>query len=124
MYDIDPDTFEVMDARVFIANISSSTFQNAPTFAQYYSARESYGALLSTPLSPTQSLSPAFWHNLTEVFERDDAAFALYNTRISRGGNVKACDATCKASTICGLRAARSENNCVRPSSLSSWFQH
>ncbi|KZV95484.1 sphingomyelin phosphodiesterase [Exidia glandulosa HHB12029] len=111
-YDIDPDTYELMDVRVFFANVSSPTFQTSPTFELYYSARESYGALLPQPIPATQPLSPAFWHNLTEVFESDDEAFQLYNERLSRGGAVGACDADCKANTICNLRAARSENNC------------
>ena len=101
-YDIDPDTYELMDVRVFFANTSSPTFQTSPTFELYYSARESYGALLAQPIPATQPLSPAFWHNLTEVFENDDAAFQLYNQRLSRGGAVGSCDAACKANTIDG----------------------
>lgn len=65
-------------------------------------------------LKDTDPLSPAFWHNLTEVFASDDTAFQLYNTFLSRGGSVDVCDDDCKSSAICGMRAARAENNCVR----------
>ncbi|EJD50481.1 putative acid sphingomyelinase [Auricularia subglabra TFB-10046 SS5] len=112
VYDIDPDTYELLDARVFIANISSPSYQTLPKFEQYYSARDSYGPLVSPPLGRTQPLSPAFWHNLTVAFENNDAAFQLYNERLSRSGLVRSCTGDCKTTTICGLRAARSENNC------------
>ena len=105
---------ELLDVRVFIANISSPSYQTLPQFEQYYSARDTYGPLVSPPLPPTQPLSPAFWHNLTVAFENNDAAFQLYNERLSRSGMVQSCTGDCKTTTICGLRAARSENNCVR----------
>ncbi|EIM91606.1 sphingomyelin phosphodiesterase [Stereum hirsutum FP-91666 SS1] len=116
-YDVDPDTFEVMDAKVFMANISDPTFQTAgPTWELYYSARESYGDLVSaftnTTLAPTDSLNASFWHTLTEVFESNDTAFQLWNTRISRGGAVTPCTGDCVSTTICDMRSARSENNC------------
>ncbi|KAI0061961.1 acid sphingomyelinase [Artomyces pyxidatus] len=112
IYDVDPDTFEVMDAKVFITNTSDSRFQVDPTWELYYSARDSYGPLVG-PLAPTDSLNASFWHRLTKVFEANDTAFQLYNTRISRGGSVSACSGACKTTTICDIRAARAENNCV-----------
>ncbi|KAJ7041817.1 sphingomyelin phosphodiesterase [Mycena alexandri] len=113
VYDIDPDTFEVMDSSVFFTNASDAHFQVNPQWSLYYSARETYGPLVG--LSPREPLSPAFWHNLTEVFQTNDTEFQTYNARISRGGAVSACDATCKNTTICDLRAFRSENNCDTP---------
>ncbi|KAK6980766.1 Saposin B-type domain-containing protein [Favolaschia claudopus] len=115
IYDVDPDTFEVMDASVFFTNISDPNFQIRPTWSLYYSARDTYGPLVG--LSAVESLSPAFWHNLTEVFVANETAFQMYNTFISRGGAVSPCnDAQCKNTTICDLRAFRSENNCDTPS--------
>jgi sphingomyelin phosphodiesterase len=58
-------------------------------------------------------LSPAFWHNLTEIFATNETAFQMFNTFLSRGGAVGACDSDCKNTTICDMRAFRSENNCV-----------
>ncbi|KAJ7153824.1 sphingomyelin phosphodiesterase [Mycena filopes] len=114
VYDIDPDTYEVMDSSIFFTNASDAHFQIKPRWSLYYSARETYGPLVG--LSPHEPLSPAFWHNLTEVFERNDTAFEMYRTFINRGGEVvNACDATCKNTTICDLRAFRSENNCDIP---------
>lgn len=76
------------------------------------SARDSYGPLVGS-LKPTDALNASFWHKLTEVFEADDDAFQLWNTRLSRGGAVTACDDDCKTTSICDMRALRAENNCV-----------
>ncbi|TDL22142.1 sphingomyelin phosphodiesterase [Rickenella mellea] len=111
IYDIDPDTYEVMDARVYMTDVSSPTFQQTPTWQEYYSARDSYGSLLGG-IPATQSLNAAFWHNVTVLFENKDDAFQLFNTRITRGGKVSACTGDCKTSTICDLRALRAQNNC------------
>ncbi|KAJ7679351.1 sphingomyelin phosphodiesterase [Mycena polygramma] len=113
VYEIDPDTFEVMDSSVYFTNTSDPNFQVDPKWSLYYSARQTYGPLVG--LSPSEPLSPAFWHNLTEVFQQNDTAFQMYNTFISRGGAVGVCDAACKNNTICDLRAFRSENNCDTP---------
>ncbi|KAJ7472599.1 sphingomyelin phosphodiesterase [Mycena latifolia] len=113
VYEIDPDTFEVLDASVIFTNASDAHFQVNPKWSLYYSARETYGPLVG--LAPSAPLSPAFWHNLTQVFETNDTAFQLYNTFMTRGGAVGACDATCKNTTICDLRAFRAENNCDIP---------
>ncbi|KAG6825767.1 hypothetical protein H0H93_000330, partial [Arthromyces matolae] len=72
--------------------------------------RATWGSLAG--LGATESLGPAFWHRVTELFESNDAAFQQYNTFLNRGYDVPSCDADCKALTICGLRALRAENNC------------
>jgi hypothetical protein len=81
-----------------------------------YSARDAYGPLVGLPAN--EPLSPAFWHNVTQVFETNDAAFQDYISRKSRGFEVTACTGDCKNTTICNLRALRSENNCVCDSIL------
>ncbi|KAJ7082370.1 sphingomyelin phosphodiesterase [Mycena belliarum] len=113
VYEIDPDTFEVMDASVFFTNISDPTFQISPTWGLFYSARKTYGPLVGLPAK--EPLSPAFWHNLTEVFERNNTAFQMFNTFLSRNGAVTACEDDCVNTTICDMRAFRSENNCDTP---------
>ncbi|KIJ36791.1 hypothetical protein M422DRAFT_34142 [Sphaerobolus stellatus SS14] len=111
VYDIDPDTYEVMDAKVFISNISDPSFQVKPTWDLYYSARDVYGPLVGN-LGPTDSLNASFWHKLTEVFETNDNAFQLYVQHLSRGADATVCTGSCKTTTICDIRAMRSENNC------------
>ncbi|KAL4255855.1 Sphingomyelin phosphodiesterase [Pleurotus pulmonarius] len=113
LYDVDLDTYEIMDVRVYFTNISDPSFQSKPQWDLYYSARDSYGPLVN--LQPGQPLNPAFWHGLTEAFRANETAFQLFNTRISRGGAVSPCDASCKNVTICDMSAFRSENNCDSP---------
>ncbi|KAF9469608.1 sphingomyelin phosphodiesterase [Collybia nuda] len=114
LYDVDPDTFGIMDVRVIFTNVSEPSFQVKPEWSTLYSARETYGPLVG--LSPHSELTPAFWHKLTDAFVANETAFQLFNTFISRGGAVTVCDAACKNTTICDMRAFRSENNCDTPS--------
>ncbi|KAF9031662.1 Metallo-dependent phosphatase [Hymenopellis radicata] len=46
VYEVDPDTYDIMDAHVYVANLSDPTFDTEPTWNLYYSARETYGALV------------------------------------------------------------------------------
>ncbi|KAF4583315.1 hypothetical protein EYR38_002064 [Pleurotus pulmonarius] len=111
IYDVDPDTYEIMDARVYTTDLKEPGFQTTPNWKLYYSARAAYGPLVSG-LKASDPLGPAFWHKVTEGFERNSTAFDMWNTFQSRGAKVQACDAECKKTTICNLRALRAENNC------------
>ncbi|KAG5651755.1 hypothetical protein H0H81_007567 [Sphagnurus paluster] len=115
VYDVDPDTYEIMDAKVYRSNLDSPTFQTSPTWELYYSARETYGPLVG--VQPSEALGPAFWHRVTEAFARNDTAFQQYNTFLNAGYGVTPCDGACKNATICELRALRAQDNCVRPES-------
>ncbi|KAJ7646702.1 sphingomyelin phosphodiesterase [Roridomyces roridus] len=112
VYDIDPDTFEVMDMHVHIANLTAPTFQTNPVWEVYYSARDTYGALVGAPTATQVTQCQRFGISVTEAFASNTTAFQEYNTRISRGGMVAACDAACQTTAICDMRALRSENNC------------
>jgi len=113
IYTVDPVTFAVLDAETYTANMDDPAFQTTgPVWKRYYSAREAYG---SAGGGAPAELLPAFWHNVTAALEADPALFAAYYARKSRGWNVPACDAACARAEICGLRAARAENNCVVP---------
>ncbi|KAJ7198282.1 sphingomyelin phosphodiesterase [Mycena pura] len=114
VYDIDPDTYEVMDASVYFTNASDAHFQVNPQWSLLYSARATYGPLVG--LAKTAPLAPAFWHALTAAFATNDTAFQLFNTLRTRGGAVTPCaDPACVNTTICDLRALRAENNCDVP---------
>ncbi|PFH48696.1 hypothetical protein AMATHDRAFT_81654 [Amanita thiersii Skay4041] len=94
VYDVDPDTYEIMDAKVFVSDLADPTFQ-------------------TNRLRAKESLNPAFWHKVTEAFATNDTAFQMYRMFEKRGTGVTACDADCKTGVICQLRALRSKNNCV-----------
>jgi sphingomyelin phosphodiesterase len=114
VYSVDPVTFGVLDYTVYIANMSSSTYQSKPTWQKYYSIKEAYGSLLTPTVTDSASeLTPAFWHNVTALFESDDSVFQDYISRKSRGWDVTSCTGDCKTSEICQLRAAEAQYNCV-----------
>ncbi|ORY88479.1 Metallo-dependent phosphatase-like protein [Leucosporidium creatinivorum] len=114
VYDIDPDTYEVMDFIPYYTNKTEPSFDINPIWKPYYSARQSYGSYLDPPIDDLDSLDGKFWHRVTEVFERDESVFQLFNTRLSRGGKVEDCSGhICKNNTICMLRSMRSESNCA-----------
>ncbi|KAF9530188.1 sphingomyelin phosphodiesterase [Crepidotus variabilis] len=115
VYDVDPDTYEIMDSRTFItssiSNINPSTQIFPASWKQEYSARDTYGpAIGGWPAS--QSLTPAFWHKVTEAFVSNDPIFQKYNALKTRNYKVAACTGDCKNQTICAQRALRAENGC------------
>ena len=115
VYTVDPVTFGVLDIETYIANISDPSYQTTgPVWQKYYSAKETYGPLVTPPLTdPKAELTPAFWHNVTAAFLTDDAAFQGYIARKNRGFDVSTCTGTCKSDEVCGMRGAESQYNCV-----------
>ncbi|KAJ3552028.1 hypothetical protein NPX13_g11215 [Xylaria arbuscula] len=133
VYDIDPVTFGVLDVTTYVTNMSDSSFQSpeGTVWKKYYSARETYGALVEPPLAPletedgqseeeTRELDPAFWHEVTKVFEEDPAALDEFISRKRRGWQPSICDDdddddACRKAEICKLRAGRAQDNCIPP---------
>ena len=116
VYTVDPVTFGVLDVASYITNLSSPNYQTSgPTWTEYYSAKSVYGPLVSPTIAsdPTAELTPAFWHNVTQVLATNQTAFDEYYARKSRGYNVASCTGDCVTNEVCQLMAARSENNCV-----------
>lgn len=119
VYDVDPDTYEIMDAKIYRADIDAPNFHTAgPKWEVTYSARALYGPAV-TPAHPANvPLNPAFWHRVTEAFERNSTAFGAYQEmRKGRGLGIEAItceggEADCKEDTICEIRALRVENGC------------
>jgi sphingomyelin phosphodiesterase len=113
VYSVDPDTFAILDYSVYYTNISSPTYQDAPTWELLYSVKEAYGSLLDPPVTDSAAeLTPAFWHNVTVLFEDNDDVFQAYYSRKSRDYDLSTCDSDCKTAEICQLRAAQSQYNC------------
>ncbi|GAW18908.1 hypothetical protein ANO14919_083910 [Xylariales sp. No.14919] len=131
VYDVDPVTFGVLDITTYIANVSDPAFQGAdgPVWTRYYSAREAYGGLVDQPLAPLgaggddrdegiRELDPAFWHEVTDVFQENLAVFEKFITRKRRGWQPDTCDGDCRGAEICKLRAGRAQDNCTPPGSI------
>lgn len=113
VYSVDPVTFAVLDFTVYYANISSPTYQtDGPQWEKLYSVKETYGDALGVTDAAAE-LTPAFWHNVTTLFEEDDTIFQEYIARKTRDyGTTGACTGDCKTLEICQLRAAQSQYNC------------
>ncbi|KAG2024040.1 sphingomyelin phosphodiesterase [Coprinopsis cinerea AmutBmut pab1-1] len=113
VYEVDPDTYEVMDYKVYRTDTTTPDFQIEPKWELSYSARETYGRFVPE-LQPLDSLNPAFWHRLTEAFENDEAAFETFQKlKLGPGVEPAPCDAECKEITICDIRAMRNEHLCT-----------
>ncbi|KFY73640.1 hypothetical protein V499_06292 [Pseudogymnoascus sp. VKM F-103] len=109
VYTVDPVTYGVLDFIDYTTDITADKL----SWTKYYSAKEAYGSLLTPPVTDAAAeLTPAFWHNVTTLFETNEAAFKDFFARKSRGFNVEACDAACRAEQICMARAAESQYNC------------
>ncbi|PPR01518.1 hypothetical protein CVT24_001888 [Panaeolus cyanescens] len=111
VYDVDPDTYEIMDTKTIMAEMSSSSFQTSPQWITQYSARQLYSAAVGG-WPANKPLNAEFWHRVTEAFEADNNLFLQFVAFKDRGGKLQNCDATCKGWTICNLRAGRKENGC------------
>ncbi|KAI0477086.1 calcineurin-like phosphoesterase [Xylariaceae sp. FL0804] len=111
VYSVDPVTFGVLDMTVYYANISSPSYQSGPTWEVLYSVKDAYGPLLNYT-DPAAELTPAFWHNLTALFEDDDAVFQAYYARKTRDYDNSTCTDDCKTDEICQLRAAQAQYDC------------
>lgn len=111
IYEMDPDSFAVMDYVEIISNVQAPEYQVEPQWLPYYSARESYGGLLfDRPLAAHEPLDGPFWHRVTEVFEQNNWAFNMFMQRLYRGARRVHCwSPQCKESWINTLRTARSE---------------
>ncbi|KZT08514.1 sphingomyelin phosphodiesterase [Laetiporus sulphureus 93-53] len=112
VYDVDPDTFEIMDAKTYYTSIFDPEHQLHPKWHLLYSARETYGPLVpSFSDRPDAPLNPAFWHDLTEVFRTNDRAFQMYIAHKPRGREFVwgSCEGACKEGTLCEMRTLRSD---------------
>ncbi|KAG5980371.1 hypothetical protein E4U55_004098 [Claviceps digitariae] len=127
VYDVDPQTFAVLDATTYIADMNDPNFQTSgPNWKKYYSAKKAYGRAVTPQVTdPAAELSPSFWHNVTEALKNNEALFDDYMARKSRGWNAESkCRDDCTKREICALRAGRAQNNCWRPSPLNSLYDH
>ncbi|KAI1103077.1 putative acid sphingomyelinase [Jackrogersella minutella] len=116
VYTVDPVTFGVLDATTYIANMSDPNFEiSGLKWTKYYSAKEAYWPLIEKGGGIGEELTPAFWHKVTEVFEKNLTAFEEYFERRKRGWDVGSCEGKCRSDEICKIRAGRAQENCIPP---------
>jgi sphingomyelin phosphodiesterase len=113
VYDVDPVTWAVLDYTVYIANMSAPDYQEVgPVWESYYSVKEAYGSHLGYTSSNLE-LTPAFWHNVSVLFENDDDVFQEYYARLQRGYDYEPCTGSCKTEEICQMRSSQSQYACL-----------
>ncbi|KXJ88155.1 calcineurin-like phosphoesterase [Microdochium bolleyi] len=112
VYDVDPVTHGILDMHVYYANLSDPSYQaSGPRWELLYSVKDTYGTRLGYT-DPSAELTPAFWHNVTALFENNDDVFQEYVSLKNRKSGNGACTGDCKTNEICQLRAAQSQYNC------------
>jgi len=125
VYDVDPDTYNIMDKRVYIANMTEPSYHTQPEWSLLYSARDSYGRIVADAFpsttndefEPSAPLDAPFWHKLTEVFLSNQTVFDMYVNRTNRNAVTRRrCEEGCRNRTICDIRAMRSQDNCYNKS--------
>lgn len=120
VYSVDPITFGILDYTVYYTNISSPSFATDPVWEELYSVKEAYGSLVSPAVTEASAeLTPAFWHDLTTLFEDDDAVYQTWYKRRGRDYSSAECTGACKTASICQLRASQSQYNWYFPLPLS-----
>ncbi|GAA5807073.1 hypothetical protein MFLAVUS_000423 [Mucor flavus] len=114
VYKIDTETFEVVDSITYTADLDqSSTWLEGPNWHVEYSAREAFNSTLAPLPSPTSALSAAWWHNVTIDMETNQETFNKYHLFTTKSSPLtKECDDSCRKSTICNIRAGKSEQRC------------
>lgn len=114
VYDVDPDTFGVLDMTTYMTNMSHPSFQFGPVWEKYYSAKEAYGLKTKPRVKdPTAELTASFWHNVTKKFETSSKLFNKYYERKVRGWEAQKPDKDRRNKEICLIRGGRSEDNCA-----------
>ncbi|KAI1321164.1 hypothetical protein EDD11_007730 [Mortierella claussenii] len=117
IYKVDTKSWNVFDSQTYIADLDQAAKWDAsgatPNWHLEYSARQAYGAFV--PIADSQPLSASWWHNVTTVFEKSDAAFQQYWTfrgKSAAGQPACAASGACPKEIICNLRAGKSSDAC------------
>jgi hypothetical protein len=117
VYDIDPDTFQVMDFTEFIADLEDPAFEEGNAWKPFYSAREEFTPLLDQGWPEHEPLDARFWHLVVDAFERDPQALRRYQRRVFRylddRDHKGLCRSDqCRKALVCQLRKSVSANPC------------
>ncbi|KAL1914427.1 uncharacterized protein VTP21DRAFT_8879 [Calcarisporiella thermophila] len=112
VYMVDTQSFSVVDSYTYFTDISKAKeWENEnkkPEWKLEYSAKDTYS--FNTKHNP---LTPAWWHSLTQEFEKNDELFQKYfHFRSGSAGRDGKCDEECKKELICQMRAGKTELGC------------
>jgi hypothetical protein len=109
LYEIDSESFDIMEAYTFYANVSAFPALNGtnlgPTFKYEYSTRETYGPAANWPSDAP--LNATFWHRVTEAMANNLTLVTLQN-ELQGKMSIKTPNCTntaCQKARVCYMRA-------------------
>ncbi|KAG0145453.1 hypothetical protein CROQUDRAFT_658631 [Cronartium quercuum f. sp. fusiforme G11] len=111
MYEVDPDTFEILDAHTWYSDVSSyqsldSEPRKGPTYQYEYSTREAYGKNISWPANAP--LNATWWHLVTEQMLEDGGTLIKQFTHFQGKSSVRSPNCTnedCIKNKVCYMRS-------------------
>lgn len=111
MYEVDPDTYEILDAHTWYSNVSTyshldSDSHQGPTYEYEYSTREAYGEDLNWPIDGP--LNATWWHLVTEKMLKDNGTLVSRFTKYQGKNSVRSPNCTsedCIQSKVCYMRS-------------------
>ena len=109
MYTVDTNSFEVMDAYTFYADVNSfpglNTNVQGPVFQFEYSTRDTYPVACGWP--EDAPLNATYWHKVTEAMEANHTLVSIHNTYEGKS-SVRSPNCTsdaCAQAKICYMRS-------------------
>jgi sphingomyelin phosphodiesterase len=109
-YDVDPVTFNILDAYTWISNISAAhaldgQSAHGAVYSFEYSAREAYGADIAWPAAAP--LNATWWHMVTEQWQAQPALVELFTQFQGKNSvlTTNCTSAACVESKICYARS-------------------
>lgn len=107
-YLVDPESFDILDSVNFYANVSNTNQwakDGDVTWEFEYSARDTYDPE-HILLKPDEPLSAAFWHQVTEMIEKNETVFETYTDLRTKKFRPFVNETGAKRNlTLCGLRS-------------------
>ncbi|GJJ11789.1 hypothetical protein Clacol_006027 [Clathrus columnatus] len=109
MYEVDPETFDIMEAHVWYANVSEFSDLDhkgqGVTYRYEYSTRDTYGVDFDWP--ETSPLNATWWHKVTESFEQNPDLVNQFNHNQGRQSPLtQNCTSTeCVTAKVCYMRS-------------------
>ncbi|KAK4554054.1 hypothetical protein LTR86_008895 [Recurvomyces mirabilis] len=106
MYEVDAETFSVVNGQVHFANISNSlTWSPAPVWEFEYDIRQTYDPNCTWPT--TAPLNETFWNQVTKNMLNDSALIEQYLFLATKSSvKTAACLGVCLQKSICGIRSS------------------
>ncbi|EGG08061.1 uncharacterized protein MELLADRAFT_35173 [Melampsora larici-populina 98AG31] len=111
MYEVDPDTYEILDAHTWYSNVSTYSHldtdpHKGPTYEYEYSTREAYGKEIKWPIDAP--LNATWWHLVTEQMLKDNGTLISKFTKYQGKNSVRSPSCTseeCIKNKVCYMRS-------------------